>query len=236
MSGERGNVRKIFDVPGTSITSNNTYSGSGAPTTAWSSGLLIPTNNGMLWLTDLGQGVQDNSRVGISVALETFDFKCRITPDATVANQTVRMLIVADNECDGTQPLITEVLGDSFGTAVAINSGLMMSYLQPAYFGRFQVIEDKVWHFNSAATGTGANSGLVPQTHPLWHESHHDMKGHRVMWDTTDASAQTNARKGHIFVFFLYESFTTATGGLPTQSTANPPSIHLAARFRFTDA
>lgn len=234
MSGERGTVRKIYDVGPTAITSNGNFDGSSTPTTQWASGILEPGAAPSLWLTNLSESVADNGRVGISIACSTLDIRVRITPQPSVVGyQHLRMLVVADNECDGTVPSLTDILGSSSTTTTSIATGQEMAFLQPAYFGRFNVLEDKNWYIYCSST---ANSFTESYTHPLYHESHHDLKGHRVMWDTTDASTTGNARKGHIFMYFLFSTNVTAAGGLPAITTANPPAIHLATRIRYSDA
>lgn len=231
MSGSKGVIRKYYDKGPAAITSNGNYDGSGSPTTLWSVGTLGPAFGNVLWLTDLQQSDDDSGRIGQSVALETFDFRIQITPQPTVVGyQSLRMIIASDNECDGAAPTLLELLGP---TATTVATGLQMSFLNPGYFGRFHIIEDKRWHLYVSST---ANSFTESETHPFIHESHHDMRSHRVMWDATDASLIANARKGHIFLFFVYENTVTATGGLPTVTTANPPSIQYTCRFRFRDA
>lgn len=234
MSGASGNIRKIYDIVPAAITSNSVFDGSGAPTTAWSTGITTPSNNGSLWLTSVPQAVTDNGRVGISIAVESLDLRVRITPQPTVVGyQHVRMIVFADNECDGTQPTVAELLGDTTGSATTIATGIEMSFLQPAYFGRFHILEDKNWYIYVSST---ANSFTEMEGKGLYHESHHDMRSHRVMWDTTDGNAISNARKGHIFVMFFYSTVVTATGGLPTVTSANPPAIHICSRIRYRDS
>lgn len=236
MSGERGVVRKVYDIGPTQITSNGNFDGSSAPTTSWASGLLTPagTGAGFLWLTQLAESVADNGRVGFSIAAETLDIRVRISPGNTVAGyQHIRMLIVADNECDGASPTLTEILGDANGNATTIATGLEMSFLQPAFFGRFQVLEDKNWYIYNSST---ANSFTEKDGNSLYHEAHHDLKGHRIVWDMTDGSTITAARKGHIFMYFLFSSVVTAAGGIGAVTSANPPAIHLHSRLRYVDA
>ena len=240
MSGERGTIRKIFDIGPAAVTSNNTFDGSSAPTTVWSNGILQPGasgTNGVLWLTQLSESVADNGRVGISIAAETLDVRLKINPqDSLTGNNHLRMLIVADNECDGVVPDITEILGDTASAATTVNTGLEISLLQPAYFGRFHIIEDKNWYWYSIASGSVPSYSEMRSPIHFYHEAHHDLKSHRVMWDVTDASAITNARKGHIFAYFIYSSTSVATGGLPVVVTTNPPAIQWTTRLRYRDA
>lgn len=231
MSGATGVIRKIFDISPTSITSNGSFDGSGVPTTAWTSG--IAPNGTPGWISAIPQSVNDNGRVGISVALETFDIRVKVIPSNSVAGYAhLRMLILADNECDGTQPTVQEILGDANSAAATIAAGLEMQWNQPAYFGRFKIIEDKNWMWYNSSTANSFTEGAGG----LYHESHHDMAGHRLMWDTTDASAITNARKGHLFILFIFSNTVTSPGGLPTVTTANPPTIAYNVRYRFRDA
>lgn len=216
MSGARGTIRKYFDVGPTAVATTSVYSG-GA--TGFSSGVSTPLSNANAWLTSLTSGTGDNQRVGQSIAIETLDVRVKVSPNATDLNQGLRMLIVADNECDGVVPDIADILTQS-----TVATGAIQSYLNPAYFGRFKIIEDKMWDWQQ-----------LPGTHPLWHESHHDLKGHRVMWDTTDLPNIANARKGHIFIYFIYESRSVAAGGVITIATANVPGIQYTTRIRYRD-
>lgn len=129
------------------------------------------------------------------------------------------MIIFSDNECDGAYPADSELLVQS-----TIATGANLAFLQPAYFGRFKIIEDHFFDWQQ-----------LPGTRPIMHESHHDLKGHRVMWDTTEGSAIANARKGHIFIYFYYEARSIAAGGIITQTTSNPPGIQFTTRIRYRD-
>lgn len=230
MSGASGIIRKVFDISPTAITSNGNFDGSGTPTTAWSSGAVNP-----IWLSNLTQSDADNGRVGQSIALETFDIRIRISPATTVAGYAhLRMLILADNECDGVAPAFTDVLGDANNGGTTLATGYEMQWNQPAFFGRFNIIEDKNWYWYTATPGAPYTEASIP--HPLYHEAHHDMKSHRIMWDNTDASLIANARKGHIFMYFLFTNNVTAAGGLPAITVANPPSIQYTTRMRYRDA
>lgn len=229
MAGPKDTVRKVFDISPVAITSNGNFDGSGAPTTSWASGITGP-----VWLSNISESVADNGRVGISVALETFDIRVKINPGNTLqGTQHIRMVILADLQCDGSLPSIGDVLGDANNTTFNIAAGLEMAFLQPAYFGRFKIIEDKNWdiYCSSATNGVQDSSN----NHNLYHEAHHDMRNHRLMWDTTDSSAIANARNGHLFMFFLFSMTTVATGGLPVVVTTNPPAIQYAVRLRFFD-
>lgn len=230
MSGSSGISRKVFDSSG-ALTSNFLYNGSGSPTTSWAAGICSP-----ILLTQLSQGAEDNERIAYSIAIETFDIRIKIVPDstdaATGAIDQLRILIVADNECDGATPLITEILGDSSQTATTQATGLQMEYLQPAYFGRFRIYRDHqvTWCPSSGAT-------MPQQGESFFHDWHMDMNSHKVVWDMTDSSANpTNCRKGHMWLYFQYERFSTATGGLPTQTLTTPPSILFNFRIRYRDA
>nr|WAE42172.1 MAG: capsid protein [Cressdnaviricota sp.] len=235
MSGLRGAVRKVYDVPPASATSTASFNGGGSPSTEWVSGILDGTTYAGAWLTQLAESTADNGRVGISVALETFDWRVKVVPqDTVIGHKHLRMLVVADNECDGNAPALTEILGDANGSATTVATGLEMSFNQPGYFGRFKIIEDKNWMWYNAGSTNGVQDAV--STHCFYHESHHDMKDHTLLWDTTDSSAIADARKGHIFFAFMYSNVTTAAGGLPTLTTADPPTIQYTARFRYRDA
>lgn len=220
MLGASGVIRKYFDVGPTCIASTSVYTG-GA--TGWASGIATSASNNNFWITSLSNGTGDNQRVGQSIAIETLDLRVKISPDATSVNGQLRMILFADLECDGTTPTFDEIF-----TQGTIATGLIMSYLNPSNFGRFQIIEDKTFNFYQASSG-------APATHPYWHESHHDLKGHRVMWDTTENSGIANARKGHIFIYFAWEASSVAAGGIITQTLANPPAVQYCSRIRYRD-
>lgn len=216
MSGARGTIRKYYDLGPTSVSTSNVYTG-GA--TGYSSGIAIPSSNVNYWITNLTNGPGDNQRVGQSIAIETLDVRVKISSDSTSLNQGLRMIIFSDLECDGVAPDIADLLTQS-----TVATGAFQSYLNPSYFGRFKIIEDKVFDWSQ-----------LPGTHPLYHESHHDLKGHRVMWDTTEGALIANARKGHIFIFFIYEARSIATGGVITVQTTNPPGVQYTTRIRYRD-
>lgn len=243
MSGERGTVRKIFDVAPTTISSTGSFNGSGSPTTAWSTGAVGPNVVGG-WLSgSWAEGATDSGRVGISVAVETLDIRILVTPqDTVVGHKHLRIILFSDNECDGSYPTFADLLGDTSTSATDISTGLELSFLQPAYFGRFKIIADRNWEWYCSSTTNSYTEASTKDGHSFFHEEHHDMKGHRIMWDTTDSSAIANARKGHIFMYALYSNRVCNTGGLlnngasSTVTTADPPAISYTARFRFTDA
>lgn len=237
MSSQRGTIRKVFDIGPASFTSNGSYDGSGSPTTSWSSGIL--TNN---WLTSIPQSDNDNGRVGQSVALESFDLRVNVYPQSSVAmgDCRLRMLVVADHEYDGMNsagsaaaPLLSEILGVAQNTGLSVASGAFLFPLNPGFFSRFKVIEDKRWQWR---VSSAPNAVECENTHSFYHESFHEMHSHRLMWDVTDADTIGSARNGHIFIYFIFESQATQTGGLPLLSTGNPPAITYFARFRYRDA
>ena len=120
MSGLRGTIRKIYDISPTPITVNGNYDGSSnpsAPTTAWTAGLTP-----FLWLSGIPQSDDDNGRVGQSVAVETLDLRVKITPDVSVSGTShLRMLVLADNEYDGSLTL-AEILGDTNNATTSLVS------------------------------------------------------------------------------------------------------------------
>lgn len=219
-------IRKYFDVGPTELATTAVYSG-GA--TRWSAGLIDPgayvsAAGDNLWVTGLSQSDDDQGRVGQSINIETLDIRVKISNDTGAAGNvtnTLRMIVFSDEECDGNPPSLAEIL--LFAT---IATGGVMSFLNPSYFGRFKIIEDKKWVWNNATS--------QPREGFFLHESHHDMRGHRVMWDTTNSSAIANARKGHIFTAWLFEANTVASG-VTTIVTTNPPAIQFTSRIRYRD-
>ena len=130
MSGARGTVRKYFDVGPTSVSASSVYSG-GA--TGYAVGIADWNSNVNYWLTPLTNGAGDNQRVGQSIAVETLDLRVKISSDSTALNQALRMIVFADNECDGAPPNLSDLLTQS-----TVATGAFQSFLNPAYFGPIQ--------------------------------------------------------------------------------------------------
>lgn len=221
-------IKKYYDIGPAAIASTGVYTG-GA--TGWATGIADangPFIAGNAWLTAVSQSDDDQGRVGQSINIETLDVRVKVIPDNTlVGHGHLRVIIFSDEELDGAYPTLAELLANS-----TVATGGVMSFLQPGYFGRFKVIEDKHFQWYNSST---ANSFQDNEARELWHESHHDMRGHRAMWDQTNNSAIANARKGHIFIAFIYESTTVAAGGIITQATTNPPGVQFTTRIRFVD-
>lgn len=224
MSGSKGTLRKYFDSGPAAIATTNVYSGG---TTGFTSGIATPGTAPQLWLSSLAEGATDNGRVGITIAVETLDLRVHINWDLLAVvgvSQALRMIVLADNECDGIVPDQGDIL-----LQPTVATGAVMSYLNPSYFGRFHIIEDKVFYNTQ-------NGGLNQSAHELVHESHHDLKGHRIQYATDDGSTITSARKGNLFMYFFYEQRTVAAGGIITIGTANPPGVQFVSRIRYRDA
>lgn len=228
MSAPKGNVKKYFDIGPACIAATAVYSGS---TTGWATGIADAASTAQSWLTALSQSDDDQGRVGQSIAIESLDVRVNVIPDNTIAGHNhLRMVIFSDQECDGTGPTFAEVLLKS-----TVATGIVQSFLNPSYFGRFKIIEDKHWTWYNSSTANSFQESTTP-ANQFWHDSHHDMKGHRVMWDTTNLSAIANARKGHIFMFFAHQVATVAAGGIITLVTTDPPGIQYTTRIRYTDS
>lgn len=234
----KGVVRKLYDTGPLCFSSTNTYDGSGTPTTSWAAGVLQPSANAGCWLTSLQQGVTDNDRVGFSIAAESLDISMIINPDTNAGSQgqnVLRCVIVADNECDGAFPTLAEILGNAQQTDNSIVQGWILSHLQPGYFGRFRVLMDEYWSWHSFGASTSYT--LTPESNKSWeHRRHFDLHDHRILWDMSDGNAITNARKGHIFAFFFFQTVVVSAGGLPTITLTNPPAIQFMSRIRYKDA
>lgn len=219
-------IRKYFDIGPKALATTDVYSG-GA--TSFSTGIANQGTDPFLWLTQLSQSDDSQGRVGQSIAVETLDVRVEIIPDNSLAGHShLRMMIVADNEGDGAAPSQAEILLYS-----TIATGATESFLNPTYFGRFNIIEDKNWRWYNSSTLNSFQENEQPNA--MYHESHHDMKSHRVMWDITNSSAITNATKGHIFVLFFFKNTNSAVGGITTITTTNPPGIVYHTRIRYRD-
>ena len=94
---------------------------------------------------------------------------------------------------------------------------------------------DEYWDWWSTSS-SGTPIILKDMSKDFVHRRHFDLHSHRILWDMTDASAIANARKGHMFLFFLYQNNSVAAGGLNTQTTTNPPNIQFMTRLRYRDA
>lgn len=220
---------QLFDVGPTSINATATTYTAGA--TGWTAGIANPATNNTTntWITGLAQSDDLQGRVGQGISVESLDVRVQVIPDDTVAGHAhLRMVIFSDEEFDGTVPGDTELFGN---TATTVANGLAISFLQPGFFGRFHIVEDKHWSWYCSSTANSFEQNEVQNS--FWHESHHDMHGHKVMWDATNASAIANARKGHMFVYFYFQNTVVAAGGIPTVTSANPPAVHYTTRIRY---
>lgn len=131
------------------------------------------------------------------------------------------MIVAADNECDGTVPSD----GDLIAGTPTIAGGAFEGYLNPSYFGRFKILEDRTWNIGNISSPN--------VSHPLVHERFIELHDHKIRWDQNNGNAIANAREGHIFVWFFFKATTVAAGGIITQSTANPPGIQMISRLRY---
>jgi len=228
MSATKSLVRKYYDVGPTSVSSSPVYTG-GA--TGFASGIADDISNASYWLTGLAQGATDNDRVGISISIESLDIRVQISPDTVTSNGHghLRMIMFADTECQGAPPSTVDLL-----TQITSVSGVVMSMLNPSYFGRFKVIEDKHWQWSTAGVANSLTD--LSNTPSIYHESHHDLKGMIAQWDVSNSSAIANARKGHIFLYWYWQAVTVAAGGVPTVISTNPPAIQFVTRIRYRDA
>lgn len=222
-----GLIRKYYDIGPAALVTTSVYSGG---TTGFASGIADSNSVGSsCWLTSVSQSDDGTGRVGQSIAVETLDIRVKIQPDNTLAGHGhLRMIIFADNEADGALPTAAELLNNA-----TVATGAALSWLNPSYFGRFKVIEDKNFQWYNSSTANSFEQRELDNN--LFHESHHDMKDHRVMWDNTNASAAANIRKGHIFSLFIYENTVVGVGGIITISTTNPPGIQFTSRIRYKD-
>lgn len=231
MSG-KAEIRKYYDVGPTSVAASDVYTGG---LTGWAAGVSSTANGSsgstQYWISGIQQSDDDQGRVGQSINVETLDVRVQVIPDNALAGHGhLRMIIFADEEFDGALPADIEILGNRSTTAA---TGFVMSFLQPGYFGRFRIIEDKHWSWWNSSTLNSFQENETPAS--FWHDSHHDMKGARCMWDASNNSTIASARKGQIFIYFYYQLVTVAAGGIPTVVTTNPPAIQYTTRIRFRD-
>lgn len=216
--------RKYFDIGPTAVATTAVYTGG---VTGYASGIADATTNGAnCWLSQLLQSVNVQGRVGQSIVCETLDFRVKINWDlqsSVGVTQHLRMLLFADNECDGTAPNISDILTQS-----TIANGAQISMLNPSFFGRFKILKDEVF-------STTQNGGIQHPNNSIYREFHFDLHDHLIMWDNTNSSLITNARQGHLFVYFFFEQDTVATGGIITAATTNPPGVQYVSRIRYRD-
>lgn len=227
-----GGERKFFDLGPAGVYTAAVYTGG---TTGWGSGVASAGDTGYSngWITSISQGAGGQQRIGNAVTLESLFYRINVIPDTSETAghiSRLRFLLVSDQECDGAAPSYVEVLGDQAGTT-SVATGEIMCPLQPAYFGRFRVLEDKIWTWTA---GVAFNT-YTAHDNFLTHERFHDMKNHMVRWDPNNGNAIANARRGHIFSYLFYEN-TVSAAGTVTVNTTNPPAVQVFYRLRFVDA
>lgn len=227
--------RKWYDQGPSGVYTTDVYTGG---STAWTNGIasLGDTSWNVGWLTGNSEGSGETNRVGQAIILDSLDYRLTIVPDTSAAasgtRSTVRFIVAIDEEQQGAAPSIAALIGPD-STTVA--NGLIQNFINPSFFGRFRVLEDKYFSWQYSVQVTAASFNVIEPLTELAHERHHDLRGHKVRWDSTNNSAIANARAGHIFAFLLYENASSAAG-ITAIATTNPPQVFFHSRIRYRDA
>lgn len=186
-----------------------------------------------LHLSNIQAGTGPSNRIGSQVVCDSLHLRYRIVPNGLSQGfvNHLRIIVFADNECDGAYPTGSEVL-TYFGPTQAPNS---LAFLELGYGGRFSILADENIILKENAYWNGATEVSGSFDGDLYHERNIDLKGkHKLNWDMTGNSTVVNLRQGHIFVLAWWSSSTISAGVISTAFT-NPPQFHGIARLRFRD-
>jgi hypothetical protein len=178
------------------------------------SGTTVTTTATVVNLSNIAQGSDYFNRIGDSILGQSMEFRARVVGNTASPRHVIRILLVADREQNGTDPVIGEVL--QAGTSPVIQPYNVF------YTSRFNVLYDELVHLNNAvglATGGTSTTYLSDQEHlPMmarkWNR--------HVKYDAAAAADASNRENA----LYLMAISADATDG---------PSLTYTFRFRFTD-
>lgn len=99
------------------------------------------TNSGtILYLTGIDVGDTDETRDGNTIKITRFQGRAKVTQHASATTTTVRIIVFRDRSTSGVVPTIAQVL----------KSASPLSPLNLDYRKRFQILNDKMFTFDSA--------------------------------------------------------------------------------------
>ena len=127
-------------------------------------------------LNSVPRGDDAYNHNGRSIRLDSLDFKCQITPIGSINGltatgskaQTLRLLVVYDNNNNGAQTKLEDVLywtkGTGYGTNLAIswkenfhNSPCVISPYNDNFVNRFKILIDETWNMSGNFVQTVTN-------------------------------------------------------------------------------
>lgn len=195
-------------------------------------GANTPLNN--LWLTQVQQGTGVSNRIGSQISADQLLLRYWVIPNPqnSGVRSLLRIIVFADNECDGAYPAVTDV----FTGWVAASADNIFQFLELGYGGRFTILKDTYIPIKTESYWSGSSeveSGYCMKEDGYF-EHVIDLKGHKIEWDVSGASLISNARRGHIFWMAMWKN-ETQNAGVVTTAYTNPPHIQMRSRLRFRD-
>lgn len=174
-------------------------------------------------------------RNGKKIILSKIVFRGRITTTPstiqTVTQGAIGCRVVLISNCKTTQTLNNsttsgvEVFGQYATTATPANVQVgIATFFNPAYFGKYKVLKDKMININPAAAVNNASASTVSQTwNEAWFKMTYKVPGGGQVLDFFDTTGVSPVNMGYNILF----NSDTATG---------TPSLQGVVRFYFTDA
>lgn len=142
------------------------------------SGQTINTAGVVSHLTAIAQGDNDPGRTGNSIFVRGLSYSFSLNMNASATNTWVRFVILIDTQQVGdTSPGITTVFE-------SVNVGALMNHLT---LGRFKIIRDKVYVFNSSNLTSIQKKGYISMRHHV----------------RFNGTADTDIQKGGIYLMLV---------------------------------
>lgn len=165
------------------------------------------TAAGMTVLTNVPEGDGPNARDGNSVKLKSLKVRMQFNANTTSPSngQTVRCLIVRDNQQQGTAPTVAQILAQA-GTSSAAQLESLPNIID--FPGRFSILMDR-----TVLVDPDGNGGIK-------HMQFYKKFDNHLKFDGTGANAE---RKGALYYFAI------------TNVGANYPTTTVQSRIRYID-
>lgn len=180
-----------------------------------SSTLTGTTTPFSLLLNPINQGTGGNNRTGRQIQLEKLEFRLELTTDPlSLVDDTVRILVVWDRECRGSQIVAANVLTYNSTT----DYQLVSPYVFDDVPNRLVVLHDEAFSLPTrmSPTTTTANTGRFTVSRAL-------KLARRVHYYNTTGSGIVDIDSGSLTLFVF------------TQNSTHPSSLNLATRIVFRD-
>lgn len=193
------------------------------------------TNAISMDMPSIAAGDDVYQRNGKKVVLSKITFRGRLTmtptTGQTIVQGAVGCRIVLISNCKTTQTLNntttsgTEVFGAYSTTATPANIQVgVATFLNPAYFGKYKVLKDKMINIQPAAATNNAGATTVSQTwNEVWVKMTYKIPGGGQVLDFVDTTGVSPVNMG----YNILANSDTTTG---------TPSLQGVIRFYFTDA